>query len=90
MECMPNGNLKDYLIIHNDQITKIRRLQWGLEADEGPQLLHSATILHCDVEPKKIPFLTQTLGSRLPDLVVLHSTARKHQHVQELDIYHVG
>jgi serine/threonine protein kinase len=58
MEYMSNGTLKDYLRAHNDEIAISQRLGWILEAAEGLQLLHSADIIHCDVEPKN--FLLDT------------------------------
>lgn len=65
MEYMPNGCLKDYLA-HNDKISTTQRLHWILEAVEGLQLLHSANILHCDVEPKNF-LLDADLGLRIAD-----------------------
>jgi len=66
MEYMPNGNLQDYLCSHNDKISAIQRLQWILEAAEGLQLLHSADIMHCDVEPKNF-LLDEDLSLRISD-----------------------
>jgi len=66
MEYLPNGNLKDYLRAHNNEISTIQRLQWILEAAEGLQLLHSANIMHCDVEPKNF-LLDADLGLRIAD-----------------------
>jgi serine/threonine protein kinase len=66
MEYMPNGCLKGDLLAHNDKISATQRLQWILEAAEGLQLLHSANILHCDVEPKNF-LLDADLGLRFAD-----------------------
>ena len=66
MEYMPNGNLNDYLRAHNDKISLVQRLQWILEAAEGLQLLHSADIMHCDVEPKNF-LLDEDLSLRISD-----------------------
>jgi serine/threonine protein kinase len=52
LEYMPNSNLSKYLSVHNDTITLTQRLRWIHEAAEGLQLLHSAKVIHCDVEPK--------------------------------------
>jgi serine/threonine protein kinase len=52
LEYMPNGNLSKYLSVHNDTITLTQRLRWIHEAAEGLQLLHSAKVIHCDIEPK--------------------------------------
>ncbi|KFY25701.1 hypothetical protein V493_04496 [Pseudogymnoascus sp. VKM F-4281 (FW-2241)] len=65
MEYMPNGCLKDYLRAH-DEISTIQRLHWIQEAAEGLQLLHSANIMHCDVEPKNF-LLDAGLGLRIAD-----------------------
>jgi serine/threonine protein kinase len=66
MEYMPNGNLNTYLRAHNDEISTVQRLQWILEAAEGLQLLHSADIMHCDVEPKNF-LLDEDLSLRISD-----------------------
>jgi len=66
LEYMPNGNLDTYLSAYNDTITLEQRLRWIREAAEGLQLLHSAEILHCDVEPKNF-LLDAALGLRIAD-----------------------
>lgn len=66
MEYMPNGNLGDYLSKHNDDVDAMQRLYWVLEAAEGLQLLHSADIIHCAVEPKNF-LLDEDLGLRISD-----------------------
>lgn len=66
MEYMSNGCLKDYLRAHNEEISTLQRLQWIQEAAEGLQLLHSANIIHCDVEPKNF-LLDADLGLRIAD-----------------------
>jgi len=66
MEYMPNGCLKDYLRAHNEEISTFQRLRWIQEAAEGLQLLHSANIMHCDVEPKNF-LLDADLGLRIAD-----------------------
>ena len=66
MDYMPNGCLDDYLRENNDKISTKQRLQWIREAAEGLQLLHSADVIHCDVEPKN--FLLDTdLGLKIAD-----------------------
>jgi serine/threonine protein kinase len=66
MEYMPNGSLKDYLCEHNDKVSKSQRLQWAREAAEGLQRLHSANVIHCDVEPKNF-LLDSDLGLKIAD-----------------------
>jgi serine/threonine protein kinase len=66
MEYISNGCLKDYLRAHNDEISMLQRLQWIQETAEGLQLLHSANIIHCDVEPKNF-LLDADLGLRIAD-----------------------
>src|SRR5437762_9967057 len=65
MEYLPNGSLKDYLLAHN-KISMIQRLRWVGEAAEGLQLLHSANVIHCDVEPKNF-LLDADLGLNIAD-----------------------
>jgi serine/threonine protein kinase len=66
LEYMPNGNLGAYLGAYNDTITLTQRLRWIQEAAEGLQLLHSAEVMHCDVEPKNF-LLDATLSLRIID-----------------------
>ena len=66
MEYMPNGSLKDYLCEHNDKVSKKQRLQWAREAAEGLQRLHSANVIHCDVEPKNF-LLDSDLSLKIAD-----------------------
>jgi serine/threonine protein kinase len=66
LEYMPNGNLSAYLSTYNDTITLPQRLRWIQEAAEGLQLLHSANVMHCDVEPKNF-LLDAALGFRVID-----------------------
>lgn len=66
LEYMPNGNLSAYLSAYKDTITLPQRLSWIKEAAEGLQLLHSAEVMHCDVEPKNF-LLDASLGVRIID-----------------------
>lgn len=52
VEYMPNGCLKDSLRSHNDETSVPQRLQRVREAAEGLHFLHSANVIHCDVEPR--------------------------------------
>jgi serine/threonine protein kinase len=63
---MPNGNLSTYLTTYKDTIKLSQRLRWVQEAAEGLQLLHSADIMHCDIEPKNF-LLDENLGLRIID-----------------------
>lgn len=51
MEFMTNGCLKDYPF-SDGKISVRQRLRWVREEAEGLQLLHSAHVIPCDVEPK--------------------------------------
>lgn len=51
LEYMPNGNLKDYIKNHGQNISKHQRQRWALEATESIELLHSCGILQGDVGP---------------------------------------
>ncbi|MCJ1248686.1 hypothetical protein MMC30_005904 [Trapelia coarctata] len=66
LQYMPNGSLKDFLLANNDIVSRKQRLQWVQEAAEGLQLLHVASVIHCDVEPKNF-FLDANLGLRIAD-----------------------
>lgn len=50
VEYMPNGCLKDSLRSHNDETSVPQRTQWVREAAEDLHFLHSANVIHCDVE----------------------------------------
>jgi len=63
---MPHGCLKDYLSTYNDKIPTRQRLQWVREAAEGLQLLHSANVIHCDVEPRNF-LLDAELSLKIAD-----------------------
>ena len=66
MEYMPNGSLKEFLLVNNDTVSVTQRLQWAQEAAEGLQLLHVANVIHCDVEPKNF-LLDANLGLKIAD-----------------------
>jgi serine/threonine protein kinase len=78
LEYMPDGKLSAYLKARNDTITLLQRLRWIHEAAEGLQLLHSANVMHCNVEPKN--FLP-ALGIRIADLVAHRLRAHEQRHV---------
>jgi serine/threonine protein kinase len=63
MEYIPNCCLKDYLGAHNDKISKTQRVR---ETAKELQLLHSADVIHCDMEPKNL-LLDAGLGIRIAD-----------------------
>ncbi|TVY12770.1 putative serine/threonine-protein kinase SIS8 [Lachnellula arida] len=66
MEYMPKGNLQAFLLTNNVTVTKTQRLRWVEQAAEGLQLLHSADVLHCDVNPKNF-LLDADLGLKIAD-----------------------
>ncbi|KAF4632944.1 hypothetical protein G7Y89_g5172 [Cudoniella acicularis] len=66
MEYMPNGNLKDFLLVKNDSVSTTQRFQWAQEAAEALQLLHAANVVHCDLEPKNF-LLDLNLGLKIAD-----------------------
>jgi serine/threonine protein kinase len=51
LEYMPNGNLKEYVRKHRQEISLSQRQQWVREAIEGVELLHSHNVIQCDVGP---------------------------------------
>lgn len=51
LEYMPNGNLRDYMEIHGQNISIRQRQKWALEAAESVELLHSYNVLQGDVGP---------------------------------------
>lgn len=65
LEYMPNGSLRDYLA-QNTDVPTIQRLRWAQEAAEALQVLHSANVIHCDVEPKNF-LLDAHLSLRIAD-----------------------
>jgi serine/threonine protein kinase len=66
MEHMPNGNLKEYILVNNGIISIAQRLQWAQQAAEGLHLLHIANVIHCDVEPKNF-LLDANLNLKIAD-----------------------
>jgi serine/threonine protein kinase len=66
LQYMPHGNLSDYLRTHSETISTSQRLQWGFEAVECLQLLHSKGVIHCDVKPKNF-LLDAGLELRIAD-----------------------
>ena len=81
MEYMTNGCLKDYPF-SDGKISVRQRLRWVREEAEGLQLLHSAHVIPCDVEPKN--FLLD--ADRFWWLFV-GRLVRKHQHVRQQDLH---
>jgi serine/threonine protein kinase len=65
MEYLPNGNLQTFLT-ENDAVAETQRLRWVQEAAEGVQLLHDASVLHCDINPKNF-LLDAHLGLKIAD-----------------------
>jgi serine/threonine protein kinase len=66
MEHMSNGSLKDFILARNDSISMPQRLQWAREAAEGLQLLHTANLIHCDINPKNF-LLDNNLNLKIAD-----------------------
>ncbi|KAM5350643.1 hypothetical protein ACJ41O_007148 [Fusarium nematophilum] len=65
LEFMPNGTLKAYLEAHQD-IPPAQRLRWIKEAAEGLELLHSASIVHCNTGPHNF-LVDQDLSLKISD-----------------------
>ena len=51
LEYMPNGDLKDYVRKHQQEISMSQRQNWVLEVIEGAKLLHSHNVIQDDVGP---------------------------------------
>jgi serine/threonine protein kinase len=51
LEYMPNGNLKEYIQKHGQEITPCQRQQWVRDVTEGVELLHSHDVIQGDVGP---------------------------------------
>ena len=66
LEYMPNGNLKDYLAAHDEDVSPALRCRWAIEAAEGIELLHSYGIIQGDVGPHNF-LLDDCLGLRICD-----------------------
>lgn len=66
MEYMVNGTLRSYLEAHNDCISKTRRHRWICELAEGMELLHSASLVHCDFSPRNM-LLDESLNLKVAD-----------------------
>lgn len=65
LEFMPNGTLKEYLIVH-PEVSLPQRLRWIEQAAEGIHLLHSSGVVHCDAGPQNI-LLDADLNLRISD-----------------------
>ncbi|KAK0260574.1 hypothetical protein LTS09_004871 [Friedmanniomyces endolithicus] len=54
MEYMVNGTLRAYVEVHNDHISQDQRHQWILAMAEGMEMLHAASVVHCDFSPRNM------------------------------------
>lgn len=53
LEYMEKGDLKVYLQAHNpSSIPMSLKLKWAYQAAEAVQLLHSHSVIHCDIKPR--------------------------------------
>ena len=66
MEYMMNGTLRAYIETHNDRISQDQRHQWIQAMAEGMEMLHSASIVHCDFSPRNM-LLDETLELKVAD-----------------------
>ena len=66
MEYMVNGTLRAYIEAHNDRISQNQRHQWIRALAEGMEMLHNATIVHCDFSPRNM-LLDETLELKVAD-----------------------
>jgi len=60
LEYMPNGNLRQYLQTHSQDITSDQRCRWACEVAEGLEFVHSRGVIHFDTNPSNL-----LLGSNL-------------------------
>lgn len=66
IEYMPHGTLRDYLQSNGQDITINQRFSWIKAMAEGLDLLHSISIIHCDLTPHNL-FLDSELELKIAD-----------------------
>lgn len=66
MEHMENGTLRAYLEAHNNRISHGQRILWICALAEGMEMLHTASIVHCDFSPRNM-LLSATLELKVAD-----------------------
>ncbi|KAK1063819.1 hypothetical protein LTR12_017383 [Friedmanniomyces endolithicus] len=54
MEYMVNGTLRAYIEANNDRIAQDQRHQWILAMAKGMEMLHAASVVHCDFSPRNM------------------------------------
>ena len=52
MEYLENGDLREYIRLHSQELTTELRLRWAKQAADGIAVLHSAGVVHCDISPR--------------------------------------
>lgn len=66
MEYMPHGTLREYLKSNDHDISMDQRFLWIKAVAEGLDLLHSISIIHCDLTPHNI-FLDSQFELKIAD-----------------------
>ncbi|KAK8150466.1 hypothetical protein G3M48_001674 [Beauveria asiatica] len=66
LEFLAKGDLQSYLQCHNQAVTAEQRRVWMKHAAEAVAVVHSATIIHCDVTPRNF-LLNEALELHLSD-----------------------
>ena len=66
MEYLENGNLKEYVRQSHTSITSELRLRWAKQAAEGPKILDTIEVVHCDVSPRNF-LLDSALDLKISD-----------------------
>ncbi|KAF7125527.1 hypothetical protein CNMCM5793_001766 [Aspergillus hiratsukae] len=52
LEYMDNGDIREYIRQHGQDLTDELRLHWAKQAAEGLAALHSIGVIHCDISPR--------------------------------------
>jgi serine/threonine protein kinase len=66
MECLENGDLKEYFLQNHQNITPQLRLRWSRQAAEALTVLHGVEVIHYDLSPRNF-LLDSNLDLKIAD-----------------------
>jgi serine/threonine protein kinase len=54
LQGMPDGTLRDYLVLNGELISTLQRLSWAIDVSEALHFLHAQGVVHADLKPENI------------------------------------